>query len=89
MIDISRHQDAIDPDKPKPRLYKAGDIVEVSGYYAASNDTPDKAVFLKSFVKGTITKVIDKNVNNPYLLDNGAIGWCNDSDIRSVNGKIV
>lgn len=89
MIDISNHKETIDPDKSKPGPYKAGDIVEVSSYYAASNDTPDKAVFPKSFVKGTITKVIDKNANNPYLLNNGAIGWCNDGDIRSVNGKIV
>ena len=72
-----------------PRLYKIGDRVEVSTYYASSTDTCDKAVHPKSYVQGTITKIIDKDVYNPYLLNNGEIGWCNNGDIRTVNGRTV
>ena len=67
--------------QPQPTLnYKVGDRVNVSSYYASSTDPIEKAVIKNA--TGTITKVLDNGCHNPYLLDNGDIGWCNDGDIR-------
>lgn len=56
---------------------KVGDVVTISGIYVASNSTnrlnPAKT-------KGTITKII-AGAKNPYLLDNGNLGWTNDGCI--------
>ena len=60
--------------------YKIGDKVKVSSYYASSTDPVEKAVIKNA--SGTITKVLNNGCHNPYLLDNGNIGWCNDGDIR-------
>lgn len=59
--------------------YKVGDRVRVSSYYASSTAPQEKAV-IKNAV-GTITRIVE-GARNPYLLDNGNIGWCNDGDIR-------
>ena len=57
--------------------YKVGDVVNITGVYVSSTST----VKLKPNVtKGTITKIINK-VNNPYLLNDGKIGWVNDGCI--------
>lgn len=67
--------------QPTPALkYKVGDRVNVSSYYASSTDPLSKAVIKNA--TGTITKVLTNGCHNPYLLDNGNIGWCNDGDIR-------
>lgn len=60
--------------------YKVGDKVNVSSYYASSTDPNEKAKHKNA--TGTITKVLTNGAKNPYLLDNGNIGWCNDGDIR-------
>lgn len=66
---------------PQPVLkYKVGDKVKVSSYYASSTDTPNKAIIRSA--TGTITKVLTNGCRNPYLLDDGNIGWCNNGDIR-------
>lgn len=64
--------------------HRAGEVVTVSSYYAASIDPIEKAIIKNK--TATIGKVLDTDVHNPYRLDvNGtAIGWCNDGDIRSV-----
>ncbi len=65
----------------KPILkYKVGDRVNVSSYYASSTAPNNKAIIKNA--TGTITKVLSNGAKNPYLLDNGNIGWCNDGDIR-------
>lgn len=61
--------------------YKVGDVVNVSSYYASSTDESDKAVIRNA--TGTITKVLTNGARNPYLLNNGDLGWCNDGDIRN------
>lgn len=61
--------------------YKVGDRVVVSSYYASSTDPIEKAVI--NSATGTITKVLTNGCHNPYLLENGNIGWCNAGDIRS------
>jgi N-acetylmuramoyl-L-alanine amidase len=69
------------PTNITPTLkYKVGDKVNVSSYYASSNDPVEKAI--RRNATGTITKVLTNGCHNPYLLDNGALGWCNDGDIR-------
>lgn len=54
-----------------------GDVVTISGIYVASNSTnrlnPAKT-------SGTITKIIN-GARNPYLLNNGNLGWTNDGCI--------
>lgn len=62
---------------PTPTKYKVGDVVNINGVYISSDST-EKLV--PAITKGTITKII-VGARNPYLLDNGNIGWVNDSCI--------
>lgn len=59
--------------------YKVGDTVTINGVYVSSTSdtrlTPIKT-------KGKITKIIE-GARNPYLLENGSIGWVNDDCIVS------
>ena len=57
--------------------YAIGDIVEINGVYISSTSINKLNPRIK---KGKITKII-KNTRNPYLLDDGKIGWVNDSVI--------
>lgn len=59
--------------------YNIGDTVSINGVYISSTSN-DRLTPL--ITKGTITKIL-KGTNNPYLLDNGLIGWINDSCIIS------
>lgn len=65
------------PPTPTPTKYKVGDVVEINGVYISSTST-EKLV--PAITKGTITKIIE-GARNPYLLDNGNIGWVNDGCI--------
>lgn len=60
-----------------PTTRKVGDKVTISGIYVASNSTnrlnPAKT-------SGTITKII-AGAKNPYLLNDGNLGWTNDGCI--------
>ena len=64
--------------------YKVGDKVTVSSYYASSTDSSDKAIHKTA--TGTITRIVE-GAKNPYLLDDGDLGWCNDGDIRGLADK--
>lgn len=57
--------------------YKIGDIVTINGVYISSTS---KEKLRPLITKGKITKIIE-DARNPYLLDNGQIGWVNDSVI--------
>lgn len=57
--------------------YKIGDVVTINGVYVSSTSA-NKLRPLKT--KGTITKIVE-GARNPYLLDNGNIGWVNDACI--------
>lgn len=59
--------------------YKVGDVVNINGVYISSESTNK---LKPSITKGTITKIIN-SAKNPYLLDNGNIGWVNDNCISS------
>ena len=66
------------PNTPTKELkYKENDVVTINGVYVSS--TSDKKLTpLKT--TGKITKIIEE-ARNPYLLDNGEIGWVNDDVI--------
>lgn len=74
-------QKLIDGDTPSPTptlgKYKVGDVVNINGVYVSSMSTER---LNPAITKGTITKIVD-GARNPYLLDNGNIGWVNDDCI--------
>lgn len=55
--------------------YKVGDIVQINGVYVSS--ISDEKL-IPNITKGKITKIIE-NAKNPYLLEDGKIGWINDN----------
>lgn len=67
--------------KPSPLSRKIGDVVTINGVYVASNSTKK---LKPARTTGTITKIINGALN-PYLLDNGNLGWVNDNVIISSN----
>ena len=69
----------------QPQLaHKVGDVVTINGVYSNSNSDERKVPAIK---QGTITKVLE-GTKNPYLLDNGNIGWVNDSCIVSTSAPV-
>lgn len=78
----------IDYDVPTPTpslKYKVGDVVNINGVYVSSTSTEMKK---PKITKGTITKII-AHARNPYLLDDGAIGWVNDNCIINTKYKYL
>ena len=74
------------PEPPKPEIdiqpkeeikYNIGDVVEINCVYISSTDDNKMEPLI---TKGTITQVLD-GVRNPYLLNDGNIGWVNDDCI--------
>lgn len=71
---------SVAPAQPKPvttTTYRVGEKVTINGIYTASNSTKKLSPARNT---GTITKVIP-GAYNPYLLDNGNLGWTNDNCI--------
>lgn len=75
----------VKPNNDKPittnNKYKVGDVVSINGVYVSS-DSEEK--LKPKVITGTITKIVS-GAKNPYLLDNGNIGWVNDSVIINNN----
>ena len=67
------------PVNPEPTTTtrKVGDVVTINGVYTASNSTKK---LNPARTTGTITRIIEGALN-PYLLDNGNLGWVNDNVI--------
>lgn len=61
---------------PEPTLWNIGDNVCINGVYVSSDSTE---CLTPAVSHGKITKII--NARNPYLLNDGAIGWVNDNCI--------
>ncbi|MBQ2872883.1 MAG: M23 family metallopeptidase [Bacilli bacterium] len=59
--------------------YQIGDIVTINGVYVSSKSQEKLRPLI---TEGEITKIIE-NVRNPYLLENGKIGWVNNDVIIS------
>lgn len=69
------------PNQPGPaptptKKYNVGDLVNINGVYVSSTSTNKLS---PAVTQGTITRIVD--ARNPYLLDNGNIGWVNDDCI--------
>ena len=56
---------------------KVGDVVNINGVYTSSMSTNKLKPAVTS---GKITKIVN-GANNPYLLNDGNIGWINESCI--------
>ena len=66
-----------DPEPVPPVEYKIGDVVEINGVYISS---VSEEMLEPAVTTGTITYIVD-GAKNPYLLDNGDLGWVNNSCI--------
>ena len=66
----------VDPT-PTPTKYNVGDTVKINGVYVSSDSTEKLNPLYDT---GKITYKND-NYRNPYLLDDGNLGWVNDSCI--------
>lgn len=81
----------VDGDLPEPKIpepavslkYKVGDVVKINGVYTSSDSTNK---LIPAITTGTITEILEGK-RNPYLLNNGGIGWVNDSCIVSEEEK--
>ncbi len=81
----------VDGDLPAPKMpepapapvelkYKIGDRVKINGVYKSSTDSEKLA---PAVTVGNITKVL-AGARNPYLLENGNIGWVNNDCIEGI-----
>lgn len=61
----------------KALKYKVGDYIKINGVYVSSTS---KSKLTPLLYEGTITKILP-NARNPYLLNDGKIGWVNDNVI--------
>lgn len=66
---------------PKPQGHFVGENVNINGVYTSSMSTNKLNPSIKS---GTITKIVN-GARNPYLLNNGNLGWVNDECIVGGN----
>lgn len=69
--------------EPESKGREEGDVVTINGVYLTSMSTQRLNPSVKT---GTITKII-RGARNPYLLNNGNIGWVNDDCIVSSSGN--
>lgn len=74
----------VQESKPAQGHY-VGETVSINGVYTTSASTKKLNPAVKT---GTITKIIS-GARNPYLLNNGNIGWVNDSCIVGGNSTPV
>jgi N-acetylmuramoyl-L-alanine amidase CwlA len=75
---IKSHMEEEKPvEQPTTLAHKVGETVKINGVYTSS--TSDKKL-KPAVTTGKITKII-KGAKNPYLLNDGNIGWVNDSCI--------
>lgn len=77
-IDPTSYIDKDLPNEPTPTLkHKLGEVVKIDKVYTSSESVTPLTPLIR---EGTITKIIE-TARNPYLLDNGNIGWVNDECI--------
>ena len=78
-IDPTPYLNANLPDTPSPtptRKWNIGDYVSIDGVYVSSDSDQE---LTPAIDHGKITKIVD--ARNPYLLNDGYIGWVNDDCI--------
>lgn len=64
---------------------KVGDTVTINGVYVSSDSTER---LNPAYTSGTITRIVE-GARNPYLIDNGNLGWTNDNCIVGGNTKSI
>lgn len=69
-----------DPEPVPPIEYKIGDVVEINGVYVSS---VSEEMLEPAVTTGTITYIVN-GARNPYLLDNGDLGWVNNNCIIGI-----
>lgn len=69
----------INEEKPEIK-YNLGDVVDINGVYVSSDSTEELS---PAITRGKITRIID-GAKNPYLLDDGNIGWVNNDCIIGI-----
>lgn len=75
---------AIGGSKPSTGTkYKVDDTVNINGVYTSSSSTTK---LKPAKTSGKITKIV-AGAKNPYLLDNGDLGWVNDNCITGKKGS--
>ena len=75
------HEEHKEEAKEEVAKYKLGDKVRINGVYRSSNST-EKLNPLR--YSGTITAILT-GTRNPYLLDDGNLGWVNEDCIVSTH----
>ena len=78
-IDPTPYLDKDLPDTPSPtptKKWNIGDNVSINGVYISSDSTEE---LVPAVNHGKITRIVD--ARNPYLLNDGNIGWVNDGCI--------
>lgn len=79
---IKAHMTTPEPTpKPTTLAHKVGETVKINGVYASSTSTMR---LNPAYTTGTITKILE-GARNPYLLNNGGLGWVNDDCIVSTS----
>ena len=73
----------VKPAPPTGTTYKVGDTVNINGVYTSSGSNKK---LHPAKTSGKITKIV-KGARNPYLLENGNIGWVNDDCITGKKGS--
>ena len=83
-LDYTKRVDGSSTPAPAPQStgHYVGENVTINGVYSSSMSTKKLNPAVKT---GTITKIVN-GANNPYLLNNGNIGWTNNSCIVGGNG---
>lgn len=83
--EVNARLDGAEAPAQKPNVgvsstkHRVGETVTINGVYTASNSTKK---LNPARTSGTITKIVS-GASNPYLLDNGNLGWVNDGCIVS------
>jgi len=73
------NSDFIDTNNQVNLKYSVGETVKINGVYVSSTSNQ---LLTPLITEGKITKIV-KDSRNPYLLDDGKIGWVNDQNIVS------
>lgn len=78
---LNKNLPTIKEELTKDLKYKIGDIVKINGVFVSSTSTKKLRPLI---TEGIITRIVE-NALNPYLLNDGKIGWINENVIISNN----
>ena len=73
--------DNVKPVVKPIRKYKVGDYVKFTYIFEKSTTTTK---LIPAITQGKITRVIEEDVANPYLIEEGNVGWTNEACITDI-----